>query len=318
MRTTPEKAARLLFIGLVVLGMAGWVAWYRYDAGRYATYRVLTRDPVSGLIPDAPVELHGVDVGRVERVDLVDARTVEIRLRLHKGTPITMGTIATVTSRGLATRGFTGYVYVALEDDGGDTRPLVAIATDYDPSIRSAPSRSVSLDTTINRVREDVQRMSELLVEVLDERTIVSLKQATENMQTVTQTLASNSNRLTAIIANAERLSGAMDTRTVLSLQQSVANLHVITETLASNNDRLAAIMVNAEIASARLNPLLQSGHDTVDSLHQELMPEAYDTLAGIQSLSNSLNSTVSKIDRDPAVLLRGRASRPPGPGEAK
>src|SRR5678816_2623512 len=132
MKTTPENAAKLLFIGLVVLCIAGSAAWYRYDASRYATYRVLTQDPVSGLIPDAPVELHGVDVGRVDRVDLVDARTVEIRLRLHKSTPITMGTVATVTSRGLATRGFTGYVYVALEDDGDDMRPLTATASDSD------------------------------------------------------------------------------------------------------------------------------------------------------------------------------------------
>ena len=318
MRTTPEKAARLLFIGLVVLGIAGSVAWYLHDAGRYATYRVLTQDPVSGLIPDAPVELHGVDVGRVDRVNLVDARTVEIQLRLHKSTPITMGTVATVTSRGLATRGFTGYVYVALEDDGGDTRPLAATAKDSGPLIRSAPAQSVSLDTTISRVREDVQRMSELLSEVLDERTIVSLKQATENMQRVTRTLASNSNRLAAIIANAERLSDAIDARTVRSLQQSAANLQAVTGTLASNNARLATIMANAETASGRLNPLLQSGHEAVDTLYRELIPEAYNTLAGLQSLSSSLNNTVSKINRDPTVLLRGRVNPPPGPGEVR
>jgi len=317
MRPTPENAARLLFIGLVVLGLVGVVAWVRFDAARYATYRVLTQDPVSGLMPDAPVELHGVDVGRVERVDLVDARTVEIQLRLHKSAPITMGTVATVTSRGLATRGFTGYVYVALEDKGDDTRPLAATAKDSAPSIRAAPSSSVSLDTTINRVREDVQRMSELLRNVLDERTIVSLKQATENMQSVTQTLALNSNRLTAILANAERVSGAMDTRTVRSLQQSVANLQAVTGTLASNNDRLATIMANAETASGQLSPLLQSGHEAVDSLYKELIPEAHTTLAGLQSVANSLNNTVSRINRDPTVLLRGRASPPPGPGEA-
>ena len=318
MRTTPEKAARLLFIGLVLLGLAGWAAWYRYDAGRYATYRVLTPDAVSGLIADAPVELHGVDVGRVDRADLVDARTVEIHLRVHKSTPITMGTVATVTSRGLATRGFTGYVYVALEDKGDDTRPLAPTAKDPAPAIRSAPSRSVSLDTTINRVGEDVQRMSELLRDVLDERTIVSLKQATDNMNSVTRTLALNSSRLNVIIANAERVSGAMDARTIRSMQQSVANLQAVTATLASNNDRLATIMANAQSASGQLNPLLQSGQEAVDSLHRELIPEAHTTLAGLRSISNSLNNTLSRINRDPSILLRGRASPPPGPGEAQ
>jgi len=318
MRPTPENAAKLLFVGLVLLAMAASVAWYLYDAGRYATYRVVTQDPVSGLIPDAPVELHGVDVGRVERVGLVDARTVEIELRLQRSAPVTMGTIATVTSRGLATRGFTGYVYVALEDNGDDTRPLAAGAKDSAASIRSAPSRSVSLDTTINRVREDVQRMSELLHGVLDERTVASLKQTTENMQSVSRTLALNSNKLNAIIASAERVSGAMDTRTLRSLQQSVANLQAVSATLASNNDRLATIMANAETASGQLNPLLQSGHEAVDSLYRELIPEAHTTLAGLQSISNSLNNTLSKINRDPSILLRGRASPPPGPGEAQ
>src|SRR5262245_2491376 len=121
MKPTPENTARLLFIGLALAAVVALLAWYRYDAGRYATYRVLTGDAVSGLIADAPVELHGVEVGTVERVVLLDARTVEIRLRLARSAPITMGTVATVTSRGLATRGFTGYVYVALEDNGGDT-----------------------------------------------------------------------------------------------------------------------------------------------------------------------------------------------------
>lgn len=316
MKPTPENAARFLFIGLLVLGALALAGWLRYDAGRYATYRVLTQDGVSGLIADAPVELHGVEVGKVERVSLVDARTVEIELRVHKRAPITMGTIATVTSRGLATRGFTGYVYIALEDSGTDARPVLATAKDAVPVIHSAPSRSVNLDTTINRVREDVQRMSELLRNVLDEHTIVALKQATDNIQQVSATLAQNSSKLATLVDNAERVSGAMDARTVRSLQLSVANLQTITGTLASNNDRLATIMVNAESASGQLSPLLQSGHEAVNALQTELLPETYKTLTGLQSLSNSLSSTVSRINRDPSVLVRGRASPMPGPGE--
>lgn len=316
MKPTPENAARFLFIGLLVLGALALAGWLRYDAGRYATYRVLTQDGVSGLIADAPVELHGVEVGKVERVSLVDARTVEIELRVHKRAPITMGTIATVTSRGLATRGFTGYVYIALEDSGTDARPVLATAKDAVPVIHSAPSRSVNLDTTINRVREDVQRMSELLRNVLDEHTIVALKQATDNIQQVSATLAQNSSKLATLVDNAERVSGAMDARTVRSLQLSVANLQTITGTLASNNDRLATIMVNAESASGQLSPLLQSGHEAVNALQTELLPETYKTLTGLQSLSNSLSSTVSRINRDPSVLVRGRANPMPGPGE--
>lgn len=317
MKPSPENAARLLFIGLVVAAVTAFFAWYLHDRERYAAYRVLTHEPISGLIADSPVELHGVDVGRVERVRLVDARTVEIQLRVYKRTPITRGTLATVASRGLATRGFMGYAYVALEDNGSDARPLALLEGSV-PSIRSAPSRSLNLDTTVDLVREEVQRMSKLLQDVLDEHTIASLKQATENLQKVTQTFAKNSGKLAILIDNAERASGAIDAPTIRSLQQSVVNLQAITATLASNNDRLVTIISNAETVSGQLSPLVRSGHEALHSLNSELIPETYSTLAELQSLSSSLSNTVSRINRDPSVLVRGRASPRPGPGEGQ
>jgi phospholipid/cholesterol/gamma-HCH transport system substrate-binding protein len=314
---TPENTAKLAFVAMLLIGVAAFSVWYRFDTSRYLTYRVVTHDPVSGLIADAPVEMHGVDVGKVERVDLVDARTVDIRLRLQKGAPVTMGTVATVTARGLATRGFTGYVYLALEDDGHDGRQLVAAVNESVPLIRSGPSRTVSLDTTINQVGEDVRRMSELLRHVLDERTIVSLKQATENLQSVSQTLAQNSDKLAMIIANTERMTGMIDAQTVQSLRTAVANLESVTGTLASNNDRLIAVMANAQDASNQLSPLLQSGHEAVNAMRSQLIPEAYIALTRLESATSSLSNTVSKIHRDPSLLLQGRRPQP-GPGEAQ
>jgi len=318
MKPTADTTARLAFAALLLLAAGGFAVWYQLDADRYAAYQVVTHDPVSGLIADAPVELHGVDVGRVERVGLVNARTVDIRLRVRTGTPITRGTIATVTSRGLATRGFTGYVYVALDDDGSDTRPVLASANESIPLIRAGPSRMVNIDTAISRLDENVGHMSELVRTVLDDRTVASLKQSAENLQGVTRTLAVNSDRLAAIIANAERASGMLDTQTIRSVRQSVANLEAVTRTLASNNDRFATIMSNAENASNQLRPLLQSGNAAVDSLQNQVIPEAHNALAGLESLSSSLSNTASRIDRDPSVLLRGRARPPPGPGEAR
>jgi phospholipid/cholesterol/gamma-HCH transport system substrate-binding protein len=91
-------------------------------------FEIRTREPVSGLIADAPVEFHGVEVGKVKRVQLIDPHTVSIVLTVRQDAPITRATIATITSRGLAARGFTGYVYVALDDVGDDSRPLKALS----------------------------------------------------------------------------------------------------------------------------------------------------------------------------------------------
>lgn len=207
MKMTAENKARLAFVALLLGGTVAALAWYFAAASRYTTYQIDTHDPVSGLIADAPVEFHGVDVGRVQRVELTAPRSVRILLSLRKEAPVTMGTVATITARGLATRGFTGYVYVALEDSGADPREVAVTPDSPFPVIRTAPSRSVNLDTAISEVNANVQVMTALLQSVLDERTIVSLKQSVDSLERVTATLAANDKKMSTIISNTEQAS---------------------------------------------------------------------------------------------------------------
>lgn len=239
---TVENKARLAFAMFVLLGAAIGFAWAYWASSRYATYEIRTRDAVSGLIEDAPVEFHGVDVGKVERVKLTDARSVSIILSVRKDAPVTAATVATITARGLATRGFTGYVYVSLEDLGTDSRPLVASPGTL-PVIPTAPSRSVNLDTTISQVNENIQLMSDLLQALLDGKTIAALKQSVDSLQHVTSTLAANNQKLSTIMSNTERASNEFrpllqaSNDTVRALQTQV--LPQAHKTLA-NLDRLS------------------------------------------------------------------------------
>jgi len=274
MKITVENKARLAFALALLLIALGGLAWYALAAARHATYRIGTQDLVSCLIADAPVEFHGVEVGKVTRVELIDPHSVSILLSLRKEAPVTMATVATITARGLATRGFTGYVVVSLEDVGTDPRPMTTPAGEPFPVIPTAPSRSVNLDTAISQVNENVQAMTELLQSVLDQKTIASLKDSVDSLQQVTRTLAANNRQLDSIIVNTDR-------------------------------------------ASRQLKPLLASSNDTVKALQTQVLPEAYKTLANMERLSNSLNAAATKINRDPAILVRG-STAPPGPGESK
>ena len=49
--------------------------------------------------------------------------------------------------------------------------------------------------------------MTDLLQTVLDQKTIASLKQSTDNLQQITRTLAANNKRLATIVANTEQAS---------------------------------------------------------------------------------------------------------------
>jgi len=207
MKLNIENRARLAFGIFVLFGAMVGLTWYFLVSSQDASYQIRTQDPVSGLIADAPVEFHGVEVGKVKSIELTAPDLVSIMLSVRKEAPVTMATVATITARGLATRGFTGYVYISLEDVGTDLRPLTALPGNRVPIIRTAPSRLITLDSTISQVNENVQLMTELLRSVLDQKTITSLKQSVDSLQQVSRTLAANNEKLSSIILNTERAS---------------------------------------------------------------------------------------------------------------
>ena len=277
-----EHRAWVVFGLVLLVGAAAGLVWYVVASNRYTTVEIRTADVVSGLIADSPVEFHGVEVGKVRRVQLVDPRSVSILLSVRRDAPVSRATVATITARGLATRGFTGYVYVALEDSGVDREPLAALPGALYPLIPTAPSRSVSLDTTISEVKQDVQQLTDLLHSVLDQKTVGSLKRTVDDLQKVTEVLATNSQRLDVMISSAERTT------------------------------------VNAERLSRDLKPLLESSQQVVKALQTEILPATDDALVRVSELSTSLKDISTEIERNPAVLVRGRSPPTPGPGEKK
>ena len=199
--------ARFMFVVFLLIAISAGSAWYFFSVSQYATYQIDTQESVSGLIADAPVEFHGVDVGKVKSIRLVNPRSVSIVVRIDKGAPVTSASIATITSRGLATRGFTGYAYIALEDVGSDSRPLTTRPGAPYPIIPTAPSKVMTLDTTLNQVKDNFQVLTDLMVTILDTKTVASLKQSADSLQLATNALAKNTEKLNAIVANTERAS---------------------------------------------------------------------------------------------------------------
>ncbi|HET8746072.1 MAG TPA: MlaD family protein [Ramlibacter sp.] len=323
-----SRARWAFALSVVVLAAAGAVA-YALTAGRYATYEIRSRDPVSGLLPGAPVEFHGVEVGQVREVQLAGPRSVRVLLSVRKEAPVSTATVATVTGRGLASRGFTGYVYVSLEDGAGPGGPLAVPKDGGHPVIASAPAQTTSLDTSFGELNASVQRVTATLEGLLDQRTVASLKQSIASLEQVTRTLAANNQRIETFLANAERASVRMQPllqqsdAVLQSLQKRILpeaqqTLVRLDELSGAARERMGSILDHTERASTQLEPLLQSGNETVRALQLQLLPEAQRTLARMEHLSNTLDDTALRIRRNPSVLWRGARPEPAGPGEAQ
>lgn len=312
MKNDVNSKAILLFIAFLLISVVAVAIWYFLSASQYTKYQIHTQDSVSGLIADAPVEFHGVDVGKVESIEIVDSHSVSILLSIKNTAPITSATVATITARGLATRGFTGYVYIALEDVSTDFRKLNTRPGERYPTISTAPSKSVTLDTTIYQVNENVQILTGLLQSILDKNTIASLKQSVDSLQQVTKVLADNSKKLSSIISNTEHASNQFKPL----LESSNDTVRMLQTQILPEAHRALTNLDN--LSNNQFKPLLESSNDTVTALQTQILPEAHKALTNLDSLSRTLTGVATKINRDPSILIRGTTPVSSGPGEAK
>ncbi|TFZ05490.1 MCE family protein [Ramlibacter henchirensis] len=325
---TTERRAALAFACLLLLLGAGAWAWFVWSSARASTYEIRTGDAVSGLIRGAPVEFHGVEVGHVSRIDLLGPASVRIRIEVDPKTPVSSSTVATVDTRGLSARGFTGYVYVSLDDKGPPGAPLARTA-EGPPVIAAAPSQSASLDTIVMDMNRAVQSTYALLRASFDPETVASLQQTARSVRQLTDTLAADRARLEAVLAGAEattrRLPPLLDRATSLAsrletqaLPRTLVTLEAVDRASGSISGRMEHLLGSMQQAGSRMEPLLLAGSEVAGSLQSDLLPQAERTLQRLERLAATLDDTATHLRRDPSMLLRGAPPPTPGPGEAR
>lgn len=226
----------------IVLGIIWLSSGFRYDS--YSTYIVYMQESVAGLSIDSPVEFNGVDVGSVKQIQLnrKNPQLVELLLNIKHNTPITMGTVATLT-----TRGVTGVTYIALKDKSTDLRPLIIGPGERYPVIKTAPSLFMRLDTALNQITTNLHQVSESIQSVLDKDNQRSIKETLQNLSRVTGTLAENSARMNEILENTAKASQRfqpllkasessmriLETQTLPSAYRTLNNIDQVARTLS-------------------------------------------------------------------------------------
>jgi phospholipid/cholesterol/gamma-HCH transport system substrate-binding protein len=308
-------------IVLTVAMIAGvlWLASGSYHRKAYDTYETYMTESVSGLTLDSTVRYRGVEVGRVRQIGLAPGNVEQVRVTLdiERGTPVKTDTVAT-----LQTQGLTGIAYVELRGGRRDSLPLQAAPGQPVPVIESGPSLLERLETATPLLMANLSRAVDNLNSLLDENNRSALRATLADLAVVTQALAKRSSTIDAALVSSAR--------TMENTARVSAQLPQLVQRFERTADALERMATDVSDASASARSTLDSARGTFDVARSALdgsradvaqftggaLPETRELVAELRGLAATMHRVVEEVERNPGVLLQGRAPAKRGPGE--
>jgi phospholipid/cholesterol/gamma-HCH transport system substrate-binding protein len=296
-----ETRANYVLIGLftlaVIMGGFAFIYWFQHigGTGERMSYRVLFQGPVSGLRTGSAVIFNGIRVGEVTelRLNAQDPRQVHAYIAIDENTPIRVDTQA-----GLEFAGLTGNASIALKGGSAQAERLVGRAGEP-ATITADPGAT----TEVTQQARDVMRRIDNFIADNE----ASFKNALRNVETFTDALARNSEKVDRVMVGIERLTGGPDRPGEIA--EAAQTFRKAAETLAGSPDnpgelveaaravREAATNLDRRFAeiSAGVNRFTSSGLREWEALAME----------GRRTLTQ-IERTVKNFDRNPSRVIFG------------
>ena len=312
--------AFVLLLGAILIVAVLWLASGGNLQKKYDLYLAILEESVAGLNLNAPVKYNGVDVGKVQSIQLdpVNPERVQLIFAIERGTPIKVDTVAV-----LKTQGLTGIAYVELDGGAKNAAPLVATGQQKYPVIQTKPSLSTRLENILTTVLAKLDNTSSNIDSLLSRENQEAFKSILADIAIVSKTIASRKAEIDAGIVNAARAADNT-ARATQKLNPIVDKIEPVIDqlniTIAQINRSAVAIEKagnEAAIASTSAGKTVTSVGANIERYSTETLPEVQRLLTELNELSTSLKRLIEQTERDPASLLRGRSSVPDGPGES-
>ncbi len=296
-----------LFVLLLTLALISGILWLGSGgAGRsYDEYLVYMQESVSGLSRDNAVKYHGVVVGRVRDIGLAPARAGEVRLLLEidRGTPIRKDTVAT-----LETQGLTGLAYVNLTSGSADSPLLEADGDERYPVIASQPSAWGRLDHAAEELATKMIRVSEQFEILLSDENLGHISRTLAHVDELSSSLANRSGAMTDAVDDL--------TATLQNVRRSSAKLDDLVKQLRDAAGALERMADEIGTTGVAVRQVVRARDRDLQRFTGEALPEAAVMISEARRAAQNLRRFSEQLERDPGVLLRGKAPRPLGPGE--
>jgi len=294
---------------LVTLGASQWNV-------KTVTYFSYFDESVQGLEVGSPVKFRGVTVGRVADIDIApDRRHVEVkdelfveqlvRLGLHS---VARGEDALSVQPNLRVQlnqtGITGVKFILLDFFDPKTYPVVALPFKAPKNtIAATASTMKNLEDSVVRTANQFPDIATALLATVTKLNILmdSVEEqrlpgrAGDTIMEANAAMRELRGQLAAL--NASQLSANAD-RNLNELNKTLVGVNSLLERLGSDR----GLMESAERAANSMNEVARGA--------QTVGPELELTLREVKGAARSIRHFVDALERDPDMLLKGRASK--------
>lgn len=298
--------AFVLTLGAILVAGVLWLASGGAWQTKYDLYLAVEEESVAGLNLNAPVKYNGVDVGKVQAIELdqTNPKTVNLFFAIKRGTPIKEDTIAV-----LKTQGLTGIAYVELSG-GSVASPLLQVkeGATY-PVIRTAPSLAARLENVLSSVLAKLDDTSNNINAILSKENQAALKSTLADVAAIARTIAARKKSIDT---------GLVDAATTL---KNTAKASTKVDGLADRIGRAADAVerMGNEVSKTSISAgaAVDGVGADVKRFSSETLPELERLLGELSNLSSSLRLLTEQTRRDPKGLIFGHTPVPDGPGES-
>ena len=198
-----ETRANYVLIGsftLAVIAAAfGFVLWFQslHTTKARSPLRIVFEGPAAGLRNGGSVNFNGIRVGEVISVKLDNPRRVVALAMVENNAPIRKDTLV-----GLEFQGLTGVAAISLKG-GEEAAPPVPLDEDGVPVLTADPNR---LQDVTEAIRGTLQNINRVVADNQD-----AVKNSLRNLETFTNSLSRNAERIDAIMGRVDGVMGKAD-----------------------------------------------------------------------------------------------------------
>lgn len=309
-----ENRAHALAVGIITLLLLAMLAfafwWMSGTRQSFTEYKIISKQPVTGLSQEASVKFRGVNVGKVSDIalDPNSQSSIEIIIRVDDKLHLTKDAYAELRAQGV-----TGLAYIDLNDlnDSGEQLAPGALIT-MRPSL-------------IDRISERVPRLVDK-VEAFVNQGVATIEHANAVMQSIdvhslNQTLSNlqqASSSLGPTLASANDAFGKagklMSEQNQQQFTQTLANLQQATDAATPLLNELTATVQDVRIMTGDLR---QSSSLIGDTLNNETLPRINELTANANDDARRISRLLDMLEENPQSLIFGKPQMRPGPGES-